>query len=379
MKINLMDPGLVGQAGHHFEWVANIVRQLVARGHSVHVYSHTALPEAPRNALSLLAPVTPIFSAHPFVGPGDARQIDPIAGEYYLYRNLSQTTARELDQTGDADLLLWPTVSAYQLNACALSRRNIPVSCCVHYTPDIGGFKTGATWWRDAFLNMRRSKAPLRCGSFVPSLRKHYLPITADGSFVLFPAPHGARRIEAPREILGTVGFFGAQRPEKGLHILRGLIARFISDGLRVLAHDSYNGLKVHQPSPQLSVIGYVPDLVAEISKCDLVVLPYDPSEYKDRGSAIAYDALAAGIPIIAPFDTVPGDLVESSGAGRTFLYFDEESILRAAADCRASYANVAEAAFRFSSVWNPANGYGPFVDAMIGEVRRVASAPAVL
>ena len=76
----------------------------------------------------------------------------------------------------------------------------------------------------------------------------------------------------------------------------------------------------------------------------------------------------------VAPFDTVPGDLVESSGAGRTFVYFDEESIYRAAVDCRASYAKIAEAAFRFSGDWYPANGYGPFVDAMIGDVRRVAS-----
>lgn len=374
MKINLMDPGLVGQAGHHFEWVANIARLLVDRGHSVHVYAHTALPDAPRDALAAFGPVTPIFTAHPFAGPKEARQIDPIAGEYYLYRSQSQATARDIDQTDDADLLLWPTISAYQLSACAMSRRNTPVSCCIHFTPEAGGFKTGAMWWRDAFLNMRRSKAPLRCGSFVPALRKHYLPITADGSFAVYPAPHSARRMDGPRDRLGTVGFFGAQRPEKGLHVIRGLIPRLINDGLRVLVHDSYNVLKVPQASPLLSVIGYVPDLAAEISRCDLVILPYDPAEYKDRGSGIAYDALAAGIPIVAPFDTVPGDLVESSGAGRTFVYFDEESIYRAAEDCRASYAKIAEAAFRFSGDWYPANGYGPFVDAMIGDVRRVAS-----
>ena len=367
MKINLMDPGLVAQAGHHFEWVANIVRQLVDQGHSVHVYSHTALPDAPRDALAALAPVTPIFTAHPFAGPKEARQVDPVAGEYYLYRSHSQTTARELDLTGDADLLLWPTVSAYQLNACALSRRNTPVSCCVHFLPDFGGFKTGAMWWRDAFLNLRRSQTPLRCGSFVPTLRKHYLPITADGVFHVYPVPHGARLIESARQSLGTIGFFGAQRAEKGLHILQGLTARFIKDGLRVLVHDSYNGLKALQPGPQLSVSGYVPDLAAEIPKCDLVILPYDPLEYKDRGSGIAYDALASGIPIVAPFDTTPGDLVETSGAGRTFLYADEESIYRAAVACRTSYAEIAEAAFRFSREWNPANGYEPFVDAMIG------------
>ena len=56
------------------------------------------------------------------------------------------------------------------------------------------------------------------------------------------------------------------------------------------------------------------------IASCDLVLLPYDPTQYRTRLSAVLIDATAAGVPVAVPTGTwMSAQLQGGLGAGVTF------------------------------------------------------------
>ena len=103
MKINLMDPGLIGLQGHHFDINLRVARQLVADGHHVHVYASKFASEVVSQAFIPLAKFTPQFQSGPYQRP---KSIDPVAGELLVYTQQSAILAQELRRTDAADLWL---------------------------------------------------------------------------------------------------------------------------------------------------------------------------------------------------------------------------------------------------------------------------------
>jgi glycosyltransferase involved in cell wall biosynthesis len=103
---------------------------------------------------------------------------------------------------------------------------------------------------------------------------------------------------------MARIGFFGDQRVEKGSLLIPKIATLSIDAGLEVVVHDSANKIDKDACGSGVLHLGLIKNLASEISKCDLVVLPYDPTRYQYRGSAVLLESAASGTPVLAPLGT---------------------------------------------------------------------------
>lgn len=362
-RISLLDPGLISAAGHHLEWDLRVVDELTSLGHQVEVFAHARADRQVVESFSGRAKLLPLFTVNPYIDP---RLIDPVAGELAVFLGGSSVLAQELARIGECDLWLWPSLFAPQLFACSKVAREVRISGCIHVEPSYGA-DNGRMWWRYAFLMAQRARLRLNVGVTGPLLQKEYAPLTAEGRIDCFPVAHDGAPIGTCKTGLTRIGFFGSQRPEKGAAMLAELASRLLREGFEVVLHDS-RGLVRAESSPRLTVLGYVPSLVEEIARCDVVVVPYEPAAYRWKGSGIVWDAIASGIPVIVPSGTAPGLLVEETGAGKTVDVLSIDAIFRAIDDVRQNYERISLAAFEASRRWRTTQGTKAAVAAILSD-----------
>lgn len=363
MNINLMDPGLANVAGHHFDADLKIARTLAEDGHRVRIYAHATASEHVLRAFRSHGEIQPLFRSSVYVDP---RQVDPIAGEAIVYLRHSEALAQDLRSTAPADVWLWPTLFAAQLHACAGLSGDTLVAGCVQMDASSEERPNGAMWWRHALIEAKRAGMRLRIGGMEPDHRYEYLPLTADGEFHSFPNFYEGKPSGAPKTSLRTVGFFGHQRGEKGDSMIPALVAKLVAKGCQVILQDSAERFRP-QDRASITTLGFVDNLAEEIARCDLVVLPYSPERYRRRGSGILLDALASGVPAVAPFDTIPGRWLERTGAGTQFVRATTPDILAAIDEAERRFPAIAAAAARTSASWRRRFGVKRFVEAMLG------------
>ena len=362
MRISLLDPGLQRQAGHHFDLDFKLARWLTSHGHKVKIYSHREIKEEVRVAFEPFAPVMPLFRSGPYVNP---KRYDNYAGELIVYQFQSQTLAEDLEQVSASDLWLWPTITAAQLKACSIRGVKVPLSACIH-TPVVSDeYPNGQIWWRDAFLASNRSLTRMNIGAIEAEHRYDYLPLTSTGRFSLFPSYFDGFPDAVSQKEVRTVGFFGHQRGEKGAHLMGELVGQLLSSGYKVIFHDSNRSCAL-QKRPGLNIVGFVPDLVTEIVKCDLIILPYSPDRYKRKGSGILMDAIASGVPSVVPFGTALGRWIDKTGAGTQFVELNCNQVMAAVENAKTNYTNIARAAHNASLYWKKNHGLDRFVSRML-------------
>jgi hypothetical protein len=305
--------------------------------------------------------VSPLFQVIPYIDPS---AIDPIAGELAVFLDGGAALAADLRLIGECDLWFWPSLFAPQLYACSIAAPTARISGCIHIDP---GFKTvnGRMWWRYAFLVAQSTNLRANIGVTGPLLQKEYAPLTATGRIECFPVPHDGAPTGIRKTGVTRIGFFGDQQLKKGVTLLPTLVARLLRDGFQVVLHNSGRRLHV-EDAPGLTVLGYLPCLAEEIAKCDLVIVPYDPTKYRLMGSGIVWDAIASGVPVIVPSDTAPSVLVNETGAGRTVSVVSIDAICRAITDVQQNYEQISTAAFNASRRWHTSQGVKPFVAAML-------------
>jgi hypothetical protein len=369
MIINLLDPGLYHIEGHHLEWDRRIAAELIARGHELTVYAHSGVSADVRAMFPHPIKLVPLFGHYPYVDP---LRLDPVAGELLGFIDVAVALAQELKTTAKADLWLWPSLFQAHLYACALISTEVPVAGCIHVEP---GFKSalGAACWKYAFIKARQAGLRMNLGVTGPVLQQEYCALAGDHQFVRpLPLPVPGCPGQAPRSSLKTVGFFGHQRQEKGAELVPPLVSALLQEGYQVMLHDCGNAFGPEQ-IPGLTRIGYVPDLAATIASCDLAVVPYQADSYRYRESAIVWDALASGVPVVVPYGTAPALRVLASGAGKVFLLPTVESVRSAIAEARQDYGQIAAGAFRASQQWRETHGTEKLVQALI----RLPGAPS--
>lgn len=357
-----MDPGLAALAGHHFDLDLRVARHLVNDGHEVVVHAHQQVLDAVVRGLEGVAPVKRLFRAFPYTRPAE---FDPLAGEAMMHIHHCGVLAHDLAQVEPADLWLWPSIFATQLHACAIAAPKVPVAGCVQVPPASLHQPGGAAWWRQAFVAADKAGLPLRIGGMEPEHRYDFLPLTVDHRFTTFPCPFEGSPIAQPRAALRTVGFFGHQRTEKGDRLIPALIEKLLALGHQVVMQNS-QGRRLFADHPRVTQLGHVAHIAEEIARCDLVILPYDPNQYRRKGSGILLEAMATGIPVIAPFDTAPGRWVERTGSGELFVSLTEADILKAFQAAAADYPRLSRAAFEAAQAWKQAHGMRRFVNAMV-------------
>jgi glycosyltransferase involved in cell wall biosynthesis len=99
----------------------------------------------------------------------------------------------------------------------------------------------------------------------------------------------------------------------------------------------------------------------------DLVVMPYEWHKYLGRGSGIAYQAMASGVPCVAPRGATFTRSLQRIGSASLFGSLTEGAIFAAILAARQNFAALAEAAYAGALDWRREHGLAKFVDAMIG------------
>ena len=354
MKINLIDPGLISKKGHHHDLDLRIINQLISQNHEVILYSHK---DYVTNDDKDHIKVIPLFSINPY----DNFKEDPFTGELDEFIYLSNIYSQELNQIGNADLILAPTLFSFLLNALALLKSKKPIAGCVHFGPDFQNINNGKLRWRVAFRNAADNNLSLNIGGLEKVTVHDYLPITMNKKFHLFPLPYDGSPIVRKKTELKTIGFFGHQRGEKGFKLFEPLIKYLINEKKNIIFHDS--GCSLSFNHPMVRNINFVKDISVEIAKCDLVLLPYSHDEYKNKGSGILWESLATGIPTIVPSDCTLAEHIKDTGAGITFSDSKNiESIFDAFKRAELTFEHIAQNSFIASQNWRKTHGIKNFI-----------------
>jgi hypothetical protein len=362
MKINILDTGLSSIGGHHFDFDRTLMRNLTQAGHEVHFYGYVGMDDDVVDALGVHGPVTKLLR------PFENAALEPI--EYYAekldaFLRKSELLAEDLRAVGEADLWIWPSMLPYDLQGVALSKTRAAVAGCVHFDPGIEASTIGAMTWRIAFLTAQRNGIQFTPGSIEPELRHRFTTIVPGGKFLVLPHPYDGPLIAEPKAELKRIGFFGHQRIERGVEFIAPLAKVLIAEGYAVTAQNSNHGEK-WLDLPGVELLQFVEDLAVPISACDLVVLPYNVEQYRRKGSGILGQCMAIGIPVIGPFGTIPGRIIEQYGVGPLFSEPTPQAVYNTIKFAKRHYATYAECAFRVGRRFSRTNGGAHFAEAFV-------------
>ncbi|MGC2656618.1 MAG: glycosyltransferase [Bryobacteraceae bacterium] len=104
------------------------------------------------------------------------------------------------------------------------------------------------------------------------------------------------------------------------------------------------------------------------LNESDLLVCPYHAPTYSTSYSAIASEAMANGIPLIAPANSTLSDVLEEFGTpGATFSEFTSEAVLQATLKVLDNFDAAAEKAYLAARQWEATKGAGNLVDVLLG------------
>jgi hypothetical protein len=100
---------------------------------------------------------------------------------------------------------------------------------------------------------------------------------------------------------------------------------------------------------------------------------PYEPTEYADKMSAVTFDALRVGAPIVTLAGTTMARIVEHSGAGIVLEDANPQSLLRASHAAVAQFALLHAKALAAGVQYRPDSSWAPLVE----RLRLGAATPA--
>lgn len=363
MKINVIDPGFFGPGGHHFEINRGICEQYISQGHGVCLYTHRSLPVSVENNLRSIVEVKPIFSISPYK---KSREIDPIAGEFIFFQRQVNQLSKEFQLVRSADVSVFPTLFPAQLVAYSSLHPDSALSGCIHDVPEARGDE-GAIYWRYAFIQADKRNVQKRLGVLEPELKYRYQPLLNGlGQIEELPIPFDGMPIESKKVELKRIGFFGHQRPGKDQLAPMPIATRLAEMGFEIIVQSTTG--KNAGSDPKIRTMGYVENLAEAIAQCDLVIVPYSAEKYRFKGSGILWEALASGVPVLAPYGSAPGRWIEKSGAGGVFLDHSADSIVTAVRLIQEDFGVVSEKAHQFAKIWPEKHGIARFSRHLIAQ-----------
>ncbi len=370
MKINLLDPGLLRVGGHHHDWDHRIANLLVSQGHDVVVYANANAADEVTVGFDAAVRVEKLFRLNPYALPD---QFDPICGEIERQLLGRQLVGADLRKVADADLWFWPTLFSHQLLAIPAIKTRAAISGCLDMPPQNGidiPFAEPGVWWRLAAKNLRLMKTDIRTiGACESEGLNAFLPFIGNLDPVRLPVPvDGTPR---RRAALGTIGLFGSQpRDEHGSRLFGGLIERALKAGLKVVTQAEICVSGEMRSHPGLTLLDNAGEFASKLERCDLLVAPYQWHRYVGRGSGVIWQAIASGVPCVAPEGASLSRVMARSGSASLFLELTLDGVFAAISHAGENYPALAEAAFRAAGEWRETNGLARFVDAMVHGAR---------
>jgi len=399
MRVFYADTGLSHDLGHHANSCRLLTREWRARGCEVMIAA--AANVAPWLQAELGA--NPHFRVHTY-WQGDG---DEFCGWLTAFFHTAGRTREDLDALGPFtpnDLLYVNSIQPAQLMALASFVQGTPAPARPRIVAELGTAPGLDFEWRDDTLHFhpkdprydakgvlyrfagthlaQNDAADPLLTTFHPTCSAIYAHLLKRHVHTL-PLPHDAARPAAPvpqRDTV-TVGVLGHQRADKGYQLVPQI-------ALALLQHRPNLHLLLHNGAP--GYMHQVQDVVREIAanepritvderiandalwdsllhSCDIVLCPYHAPSYTGAYSAIVGEAIARGIPLIAPaVTTLARTMAEFGGPGEIFPGFDiapiVDATLRVIDNLPAYKAKAAAAAIQ----WRQQMGAARTVDAIL-------------
>jgi hypothetical protein len=358
VEVHLLDPGMIGAGGHNTDWNIQIANRVADLGHSICIYANKRAKNGVERGMQPAVGFQPHFRMDPYLSP---QKIDPVSGQIEKYLIGADLIAKDLQLIPDADLWIWPTVFAHQMMGCAEAKPRVPMSFGLHYPPQLS-----AAWWRIAAKRFHSSGHKVRTiGCILPELVSGYREILTGMDPVVLPVPIDGTPL--CHTSLRTVGLLGKARPEKGRQHYQGIVKHCLQRGFHVLVQDD-SVLQIKQKlSPRTECISYQVSFDALVSRCDLVVVPYDREKYRERGSGIVWQAMASGTPCVAPSEASFSTRLQQQDSAILYNGDDTTAILRAIDRAADNYTLLGQAASEAAQQWQQTQGIARYVAAMLG------------
>jgi hypothetical protein len=391
------DPGLVDNRGHHANSCRAITRVLRDRGIDVQVLASRRLDPALRDELQ----AKPFFSVDPY------RQTDgdPISGwlnAFYAAAPQTQNDFRQLTDCRKSDLLYMAFGLAPHLlglGTWLAEQKNAPTAVMDMIMEPGVDVETGpggitavlrdpridprAVLYRFTGLQLNALKLErlfvATCEPTASALYQHLLQRPVD--LVPFPHTSGA----APKDRSGrrpiTLTLMGHQQPNKGFHLMPDVIRRLLRShrDIRIVAHNSAPGTMSETQSALKAIARDDQRLTVDeraldsrawqelLAQTDIMVCPYLPAWYRVATSGIAAEAIAGGIPLVAPADTTLSHWAdEFGGAGAIFGKFDVHAITVTLEKAIKSFDLNAARAVAGAMKWAETHSPARYVDALL-------------
>ncbi len=222
--------------------------------------------------------------------------------------------------------------------------------------------------------------ARLRLGAATPGLARELtgllgLPVAhaplpiVNGNRAAAGRANGSR--STPR-----LGFLGGARPEKGFHetraILDALRPRLGFRALLQLANEqmpeaAWADLERLAEDPDVEPLrgALSPEQWEDaLASCDLLVLPYDRTAYRQRSSGIFAEGAAAGIPAVVPDGIwMAEQIAAGAAAGVSFSGSEPGAIAAACAEAVSRLPELHAQAERLAAPWRRGTGLAAFLD----------------
>jgi len=393
-RVCYIDAGIRDNAGHHTSACRHFAGEFRRRGIAVHPFGNRDLDVMVVRELQ----AEPLFRHYPYNRLRGGPHFS-----YLIERSSFLFDLRSAWRRGPYDLVFVHSVMAAQLAAIALWLRDFDAS---KMQTVVIGFDLPSG--RNLSAAAAEGETRLRWNyhtSFYPKaaklFRSEYLGrillftfdevITSEYSDLLnlpvqtMPTIHiGLREPRLrKRDLSGliNVAFLGYQRFEKGYHLIPHVVRELLERRLPVqlLIHNSAPGdSSVAQDLRRLAANNKNIALIEEpgdqsrwqdlLDTSDLVVLPYEPSRYRESGSGVATEAVSCGIPMVVPRGTTMETLAANyQGGAITFSHWGAKDIADAIEKAVLRFEILAAKAESGASVWRRNNGVELFVDRLLG------------
>jgi glycosyltransferase involved in cell wall biosynthesis len=398
MRVFYADTGLTHDLGHHANACRLMTAEWRARGCEVMVAAATNVSPSLQAELG----ANPHFRVHTY-WQGDGDEFCGWLSAFFHAAGRTQEDLYALGPFTPDDLLYLNSIQPAQLMALAGFVQALPAQARPRIVAELGTAPGLDFEWRDDLLHFHPkdprydSKGVLyrfasthlaandagdpQLATFHPTCSAIYSQLLRRPVHTL-PLPHqvAAAPERPPRERV-TVGVLGHQRADKGYHLVPQIalaLLHFRPD-LQLLIHNGAPGYmhmvqavvrEIAAGDPRITVDERIADDAlwdSLLYSCDIVLCPYDAPCYTGAYSAIVGEAIARGIPLVAPaVTTLARTMNEFGGPGETFLGFDVAPIVQATVkivdDLPAYRARAAEAASR----WRLEMGAARTVDAIL-------------
>jgi glycosyltransferase involved in cell wall biosynthesis len=182
-----------------------------------------------------------------------------------------------------------------------------------------------------------------------------------------------------------TIGYFGYGKAERGIFLLPEIVAsvaearpdaRFVVQINSFLPSETAGVADALRPFGERAAIiegALARDrLMALMAECDVVLMPYDPEPYRERGSGLFGEAIMLGRTVVVPDGTWMAEELAANGLpGAAFDRFEATSVAAAVFELLAGGKKLVAESEKAVAAWVGARTARTYLDAVVASLGR--------